>query len=79
MDELSLPLQHRSDWLKTLPTHISDGYDAIQDAQKKERNEVVALLFFLLLPLWIILGIILGILIILLQGYGKRECGPMLC
>ena len=50
-----------------LPTHISDDYDAIRDAQGKERNEAVALLFILLLPIWIILGIV----IFLLQRYGK--------
>jgi len=30
-----------------LPTHNPEGYIAIRDAQKKERNEVVALLFIL--------------------------------
>jgi len=53
--------------------HNSEGY-AIHDAQEKERNEVVALLFILLLPIWIILGIV----VFLLQRYGKCECIPIL-
>jgi len=49
----------------TLP--MLEGADVVLNAQKKERNEAVALLFVILSPMWIVLGVLIG----LLQSYGK--------
>ena len=52
-----------------LPTQILEGVDVvILNAHKLEMNEAVALLFIMLLPIWIVMGVLIG----LLQSYGKQ-------
>ena len=51
---------------EVLPAQMTDD-DAVLDAREMEKDEVVALVFVLLLPIWIVFGI----MICLLKIYGK--------
>lgn len=62
VDKICFPHKDNDD---VLPTQGAD--DVLLLAHEMERNEAVAVLFVILSPIWIVMGVLIG----LLQSYGK--------